>query len=507
VTRRDTTLLILILVLAGLALFIDLDIEHPEWFENLQRWRPEGARDIAIRYGLDLRGGLKVLLAADVSEDEDLDERAMDTARQIVERRVNGMGLTEPVVQNQGDRRIVVELPGIDDPGLAIETIRSTALLEFVDTGVIMYPGTLIHTSEGGAPPGEGAGVAAEPGEGTGLPFAEPVGPLYTEPLTTSNALTPTQETTSTVPAEPAVEPTVYQTVFTGAGLQQVWLTTDEYGQYSIAFELYDDARDVFAAFTSMHAPLQGQEPYYPLCIVLDNMVVSCPVINGPIPDGRGRISLGTATYDVAESLMVQLSYGALPIPLRVETTNRVGPTLGAISVEQSIRAGIVGLSVVLLFMLVYYRLPGLMAALALVAYALLNLALYKTVPVTLTLPGIAGFLLSAGMAVDANILVFERMKEELRAGRSLRLAVEAGFGRAWTSIRDSQFSTLIVCAVLYYFGGNFGASVVKGFAVTLAIGTLVNLFTAVVATRTLIRFMFRVAGEQLASRRWLLGV
>jgi protein-export membrane protein SecD len=299
----------------------------------------------------------------------------------------------------------------------------------------------------------------------------------------------------------------VYQTILTGAGLEQVGLDRTQTNQYEIPFQLKPDAAKIFAEFTAAHAPPPGQPGYYPLCIVLDKRVLSCPVIESAIPDGRGTIRLGDATYEEARNLAIQLHYGALPVPLRVETVSTVGPTLGEISVQRSIRAGIVGLSVVLLFMLVYYRLPGSLADVALLIYALLNLAVYKLAPVTLTLPGIAGFLLSAGMAVDANILVFERMKEELRTGRSLRTAIEAGFDRAWTSIRDSQASTLIVCAVLYFFGTNFGASMVKGFAITLAIGTLINLFTAVVVTRTFIRAVFHLAGGWIQSQRWLLGV
>jgi protein-export membrane protein SecD len=184
-----------------------------------------------------------------------------------------------------------------------------------------------------------------------------------------------------------------------------------------------------------------------------------------------------------------------------------VGPTLGQDSIQRSIRAGAIGLIVVLLFMITYYRLPGVLADLALIIYALLNLALYKLIPVTLTLPAITGFILSTGMAVDANILVFERMKEELRAGRSLRVAMEAGFSRAWTSIRDSNLSTLITCAILYWFGSNFGASIVKGFAITLALGVVINLFTAITVTRTFIRFVFDLAGESLRKTSWLLGI
>jgi protein-export membrane protein SecD len=194
-------------------------------------------------------------------------------------------------------------------------------------------------------------------------------------------------------------------------------------------------------------------------------------------------------------------------MPLRVESFNRVGATLGDESVDRSVRAGVIGLSVVLLFMLVYYRLPGALADVALIVYVLINFALYKLVPITLTLPGIAGFILSAGMAVDANILIFERMKEELRAGRRLTRAIELGFDRAWPSIRDGQLSTLIICAILFFFGTNFGASIVKGFAITLALGTSVNLFTAVFATRNFVRQVAGAAGEWLSARNWILGV
>jgi protein-export membrane protein SecD len=505
--RRDVVLLILIVVLAGMAVVVDLDIDHPDWLANLQFWRPEAAREIRIRYGLDLRGGLKVLLAADLDPGDEPDPAAMETARQIVESRVNGLGLTEPVVQAQGDRRIIVELPGIEDPELAVETIRGTALLEFVDAGrTWLPPGTVVYTTLGGPSVGEPTDVLTPtPGLGgeeppSQLPGLAPVGPFTaTAPVTSAVPISATGVVTPVVPEEPPGNYRVYETVLTGAGLKQVGMDRSETSQYMIPFELYPEAAQLFAQYTAEHV---GQY----LRIVLDKRVISCPVINSAIPDGRGTITLGSAGYEEARNLAIQLHYGALPVPLRVETVSTVGPTLGEVSVERSVRAGVIGLAVVLLFMLVYYRLPGGLADLALLVYAALNLAIYKLAPVTLTLPGIAGFLLSAGMAVDANILVFERMKEELRAGRSLHAAVDAGFSRAWTSIRDSQVSTLIVCAVLYFFGSNFGASMVKGFALTLAIGTIVNIFTAVVATRTFVRLVFRLAGDWLKSRRWLLG-
>lgn len=181
----------------------------------------------------------------------------------------------------------------------------------------------------------------------------------------------------------------------------------------------------------------------------------------------------------------MQLRYGALPVPVKVVESQTVGPTLGAESVRKSLLAGIIGLSVVVLFMALYYRAPGVLADLALITYALITLMLYKIIPITLTLPGLAGFILSIGMAVDANILIFERLKEELRAGRGLQQAIDLGWSRAWPSIRDSNSSTLITCLILFVFGNTFGASMVKGFSITLALGVLISLFTAIIVTRT----------------------
>jgi protein-export membrane protein SecD len=238
----------------------------------------------------------------------------------------------------------------------------------------------------------------------------------------------------------------------------------------------------------------------------LDKKILSCPRINSSIPDGEAVIE-GSYTSQSAEQLALQLQYGALPVPLKIESYELIGPSLGSVSVEKSIRAGAIGLAVVFLFMLLYYRVNGLAADLALALYVVLNLLMYKLIPITLTLPGIAGFLLSVGMAVDANILVFERMKEELRRGNTLARAAESGFSRAWTSVRDSNIATLLTCAILYMFGSAFAASLVKGFAITLALGTLINLFTAIVVTRTLIRIALGAMGKWLQDRPWLLGL
>jgi protein-export membrane protein SecD len=319
-------------------------------------------------------------------------------------------------------------------------------------------------------------------------------------PLTTTAAVTDTEAFTAT---EYAYGGQVFPTLMTGRHLKDAGVSTDNMGQVVISFELTDEGAQIFRDYTIKHV---GEI----VAIILDKRVLSAPVIKQAITTGSGIISSGQQggfVLDEARKLAIQMKYGALPVPLKVVENRTVGPTLGQDSVQRSIRAGAIGLIVVLLFMLIYYRVPGALAAVALVIYALINVALYKLIPVTLTLPAITGFILSTGMAVDANILVFERMKEELRAGKPLKVAMEAGFSRAWTSIRDSNLSTLLTCVILYWFGSNFGASIVKGFAITLALGVLINLFTAITVTRTFIRFVFHLTGDRLQKKHWLLGV
>ena len=477
--QRNVVSLAFIVVLALVALWIDLPIDHPEWTQKVLFWQPEGTRDLELKQGLDLQGGLQVLLEADVPAGEELPDGALEAAKGIVENRVNGLGVTEPLIQIQGSRRIIVELPGIKDPDQAVATLKGTGLLEFIEAGDSpLEEGTIVRTDFGG------------------------------EDLTSLFEITPTLEimptagvttTAETLPAQ------VYKNIMSGKHLKTAGVSTDSYGRPQIYFELTsggpDEGAEIFREYTLNHINKF-------LCITMDKVVISCPIIKSAIRDGQGVISSEQGfSLEYARGLAVQMRYGALPVPLKVLNNRTVGATLGQDSVQKSITAGVVGLSVVLLFMLSYYRLPGLLADLALVIYALLNLAAFKLLPVVLTLPGIAGFLLSTGMAVDANVLIFERMKEELRAGRSLGASIEAGFSRAWTSILDSNLSTLITCAILYYFGGAFGASTVRGFAFTLGIGVLLSMFTAVIVTRTFVRFVFEVAGEKLRQKRWLLGV
>lgn len=497
--ERDIIWSVTIAVIALIALWINLPLQHPQWVNNLLVWQPEesksynrttGSDPLRIRQGLDLQGGVQVLLQAVPVESETQSEEeaqaflaaSVETARNIIERRVNGLGVSEALVQTQGENRIVVELPGIDDPDLAIGTIKETGLLEFIDSGAVPLP--------------------------QGLPVRTTLSELAAAPtLTGTEALTSTDDITATSPLYPE-QGAVYETMFTGRDLKQAGIDRDPTtGDFAVLFEMQPEAAQRFAEYTGNHV---GQF----LTIVLDGMVVSSPQIQSAIPDGSGSIT-GNFTYQSARSLAVQLQYGALPVPLQVESQRSIGATLGEESVNKSITAGVIGLIAVLLFMVIYYRVPGGLASLALLVYALLNLTSFRLLPVTITLPGITGFLLSTGMAVDANILIFERMKEELRRGRSLYAAIEAGFDRAWTSIRDSNISTLIICAILYWLGSGFsvlglrltGAPAVKGFAITLAIGILISMFTAVIVTRTFVRLVFSLVGEKLREHPRLLGI
>ena len=433
-------------------------------------------RNIDPKLGLDLSGGTQVLLEADPTPGETLDSAAMERTRQIIENRVNALGLTEPVVQLAGQNRILVELPNEKDPARAVKTIQQTGRLEFVEVGRQFSPdGAIIRTSLSPTPTN----------------ILTPTLPLAsTDTITQTGSITPTAASpvTSTVPITPTVNPIdtqfgpIHPTLFTGADLrpESLQIGSGPLRQPAVSFELDPQATQLFATYTA-----QNVGGY--LCIVLDNRVNSCPRINEPIPNGRGQITLAQGGLSEAQSLLTLLRYGALPVSLTVVQSQTIGPTLGTESINRSAIAGIIGLAAVAAFMILNYRLPGAMAVLALLLYTLTVFALFKLIPVTLTLPSIAGFLLGIGVAVDANILIFERMREELRAGRRLDIAVDVGFERAWPSIRDSNVSTLITCAILFWFGNAFGASIVKGFAITLALGVAVSLFTAIRVTRTLL--------------------
>ncbi|HEX9118298.1 MAG TPA: protein translocase subunit SecD [Anaerolineae bacterium] len=456
--NRDQVLLIFIILLTLLAVWIALPIQHPVAVTQFL------GRDLQLKEGLDLQGGTQVLLQAVTTGDQKVSADDMNAVKGVVARRVNGLGVNEPNIQLQGNNRIIVELPGINDPDAAVQTLKSTGQLEFVEFGPV---------SATGAPtdyPNIGQGVYVR---------------------TTTSDRAPGAAISNTVKF-PYPNQT-FKTIMTGRELQNVTVQlAGTTGSPTIAFQLTDAGSKTFGDYTSAHVNDV-------LGIVLDNIVLSAPKINSAITGGSGVIE-GRFTLEEANNLMVQMKYGSLPVPLEVVDRRTIGATLGGDSVRRSIVAGLVGLIVVILFMIAQYRLPGVLAAVALVIYAALNLMIYKLVPVTLTLPGIAGFLLSTGMAVDANVLIFERMKEELRWGKSLEYAVDTAFHRAWPSIRDSNLSTIISCIVLVMFGRTFGAQTVMGFALNLGIGVLVSMFTAVTVTRTFMALVFH--GDRIESIR-----
>ncbi|MCL4534055.1 MAG: protein translocase subunit SecD [Bacteroidetes bacterium] len=484
--RREVRILIGIIVLVLFVVWVDWPANSGIHLD-LFGFRP--TMDVSVHQGLDLVGGLQVTLQANPGPDTPVNSDTMQAAKGIVESRVNALGVSEPLIQMYGDNRIIVELPGIQDPEQAIRTFGQTGLLEFIDAGdTPLAVGTLVTTTLGGP---------AEAGVVTPTPTAAPSPTVTPSPQATATgtgAVTSTAPVTPTIPSPtPAPAARVYTTVIQGKDLQSADVGFDQLGKPEIDFNLKPDGAQKFADYTRNNV---GKY----LAIAMDKRIISSPSVQSPITEGRGRIT-GNFTIDEARALVIQLKYGALPVPLKVVENRTVGPTLGQDSVHRSIIGGAIGLLLVVLFMVIYYRLPGSLASVALLIYAATTFALFKLIPVTLTLPGIAGFILSIGMAVDANILIFERMKEELRAGKTLGAAVEAGFSRAWTSIRDSNASTLITCVILFWFGSNFGASIVKGFALTLAIGVLVSLFTAVIVSRTFLRLL--VGSGVAVSKQW----
>lgn len=469
-SRRNINVLIGIILLATATIWISLNnvsynipeeglgAESP-WWASFLFWQGDQQRSIRVHQGLDLVGGTQVVLEAtqsDTTDEADL-EGMMKAARVVIENRVSGgLGVIEPLVQQEGARRIIVELPEVKDPDRAIALVKETGRLEFVEA--LKFP-----LNEG-------------------------------DRIVTSMAMD--LEGDKIVTDTYVYSDHIFPTVMTGGHLEDAAEDFDQAGRRSISFTLTDEGRDIFSEYTRDHV---GDF----LAITLDGVVVSAPRIQSHITTKTGQITSGQPTgfeQQEAEGIVIKLKYGAIPVPLKVVENRTVGPSLGQESLQKSLRAGMIGIIIVLLFMLIYYRVPGFVAVLAMILYGLINFSIYKMVPVTLTVPAITGFILSIGMAVDANILVFERMKEELRSGRRMSSAAEAGFSRAWPSIRDANLSTLITCFILFWFGSNFGASVVKGFAVTLAIGVMVNLFTAVTVTRAFIRLSISMFGKAMEN-------
>lgn len=358
----------------------------------------------SIKQGLDLQGGTHVVLQAVDTPELKVDDDAVNRSVKIIERRVNELGLTEPVIQRQGKDRIIVELPGVKDPEKAIAMLGRTAMLQFKD-------------QEGNV-------------------------------------------------------------VLTGKDLKDAKAQISNGNQAVVGLEFNDEGGQKFADLTARNIGRQ-------IAIVLDGDVLTAPVVQEAITGGKAQIS-GSRSIEEAEQLAILLRSGSLPVKIEILENRTVGPTLGQDSKEKSIKAFSIGIIGIFVFMLLFYRLSGIVADVALLLYVMLLLMAMRYLEATLTLPGIAGIILSIGMAVDANVLIFERFKEELRKGKTLRSAMDAGFGRALITIFDSNITTLMAAAVLFYLG----TGPVKGFAVTLALGVVLSMFTAVTVTKFLLRFL-----------------
>lgn len=371
----------------------------------------------SIRQGLDLQGGTHVVLEAEDTPEAPVNHDAMERVLHIMEKRVNELGLTEPMIQLQGERRIIIELPGIKDPDKAIAVIGKTAMLEFKD-------------EEG-------------------------------------------------------------NTVLTGTDLKDAKEQTDQQNQHLVSLDFSDEGGKKFAELTTKNV---GRR----IAILLDGEVLTAPNVKEPITGGKAVIT-GQRSLEEAHNLAILLRSGALPVKVNIIETRTVGPTLGQDSKDKSEFAFTIGIGAVLVFMLLFYRLSGLIADISLMAYVLLLLAALKFLDATLTLPGVAGIILSVGMAVDANVLIFEHFKEEYKKGSTLRMSMNNGFKRAFTTIFDSNLTTIIAAMVLFAFG----TGSIRGFAITLGLGVVLSMFTAI----TLSNFMLKMlVGSNVVTSPFLLG-
>ncbi len=446
--RRIYIILILILILV----FFTANLSYPKYFDSgadflnqKLNWKLPHFWSLPFKLGLDLQGGIHLIYEADLSQSEKEDyDSSMQGLRDVIERRVNLFGVREPIVQvqQQGDNyRLIIELAGVIDPAQAIKEIGKTPFLEFKEPKPNFEE--IVKKNQ----------EVIEIGEG------ELEDPFQSTPLT-------------------------------GKYLEAAEIDFDQTTYQSLVLLRFDtEGSKIFEDLTSRNI---GK----PLPIYIDGIPISSPIVQEKISRGRAQIT-GSFTVDEAKELARNLSAGALPVPIHLISQQVIGPTLGEISLQKSLRAGIIGLIAVVLFLIIFYKLPGFLSTLALVIYVSIILSLFKVIPVTLTLAGIGGFILSIGIAIDANILIFSRMREELSQEKNFSTSVEEGFKRAWPSIRDGNLTTLLVAVILFGFGTGF----VKGFALTLSIGILVSMFSAIFITRS---FLGCFEGTRLEKVKWL---
>jgi len=401
-----------------------------------------------INLGLDLKGGVHLILEADTSQipvSEDVGY-AVDTALEIIRNRIDQYGVREPTIARQGERRIVVDLPGVEDPQGAVDLIGKTALLEFK---LVDEKGDLNEALEGNIPLDDE--ILYQYRDGKSVPY------LIQK-----------------------------ETLLTGGTIKDARVEMNQWGQPYVALEFNSEGAEKFEQITGRHI---GER----LAIILDNAIQSAPVIKSRIPGGKAVIE-GIGTMDEASKLRIVLKSGALPVPFNIIQNTTVGPSLGRDSIQKGLFSGVVGLLAVLVFMALYYKKAGLIANLALVLNLLFILAALVALKATLTLPGIAGIILTIGMSIDANVIIFERIREELRKERAPRSALDAGYSKALRTILDANITTLITALILF----QFGSGPIKGFATTLSIGILASLFTAIVVTRVI--FNLLLAGRPVKT-------
>jgi preprotein translocase subunit SecD len=438
---------LLILAIGALAIYLDMPGSK---FVLLSNPDAGFTQKLDTKLGLDLQGGFSITYQADPPAGQAMpDASQLETIRSIMEQRVNSTGVSEPVIETIGDNQVRISVPGAVDPSEIRDLVGKTGTLEFV-----LLPQATYGTQSA-------VGTTPIPAEGS------------------------TMDATLLATAQ-------FHGKELDLGKISASVDPNHPPYWRIHFAFAGDAASRFATWSGQHV---GEA----FAIVLDGTVMSAPYIQSQITGGEGEIT-GQFTQAQAKNLANILKYGALPCPMVEVGKTEVAASLGKTFLNQTLFAGAVGIGLVLLFMLIYYRLPGLVACFALIYYGLTVLAIFRIIPVTLTLAGIAGFVLSVGMAVDANILIFERTKEELRAGKTLSTAVEAGFNRAWNSIFDSNVSSLITASILYFLG----SATIRGFALVLMIGVATSMFTAVTVSRTLMRGIVR---QGFAHKAWLFGV
>ena len=444
-TKRKTLLnFLLIIILAAATAYI----VYPEnQGIKIQKYGINYYNDLKFHLGLDLQGGTHLVYQADLSQIKSEDKSsAIEGVRDVIERRVNAFGVAEPIIQTAQKDRLIVELAGVKDVNQAINMIGETPLLEFKE-----------EMNE------EEKNEVREQFKDLNIPEEFLAQFFYKNTGLGGKQLDR---------ADVAFNPNTYE--------PEVQLQFDGEG------------KKLFGEITSRNV---GKK----VAIFLDGMPISIPVVNEPITDGRAVIS-GNFSVEEAKILVQRLNAGALPVPIKLISQQTIDASLGKDSVEKSLIAGIIGLIILSLFMIIYYRLQGVLAVVSLLIYSCIVLSLFKFIPITLTLSGIAGFILSIGMAVDANVLIFERVKEELRKEKPINIAINEGFARAWSSIFDSNVSTIVTCVILAYFG----TSIIEGFAITLGLGVIISMFSAIFITKT---FLKVVTMTKVGKKLWMFGV